>query len=726
MAETGSTIHRQTTQIWWASTPDASQTVDSANAYWQATAPNRVNALHRQEVSDGTTAYAIAEFVYDNEYTTGNLTEEKYWDSVKLATAPTVVGGLSTANARVLTRAYNSRGAVTEIYAPDIRTSIVYGSVTGVNRPGPYPTQVTYAPGTTLARVWNYVWNYPAGVLTSSSDRDNSVTTTYVYDAVGRTTEVNEAGLRKTVTTYYDQTRRVRTVSDLATFGDTKLQTITKHDMLGRVIETRVSDGAVLGTTASATDGIRVTTNYSHANGSPPIVVTSTPYRTTTDPTLEWICTAPASCASTANRTGLTQMAYDANEIKTTDPADVVVEHVHDALGRLTQATEDPGTDKLDYDTTYAYDALGNLTTVTQGVQTRTFVYSSLSRLRSARNPESGTTHYCYDDAGNLKSRTDARVTLPSSALDSAGNLICPATAARATATYTYDDLRRPLTVAYSDTPPDVAYVYHTAAGTSGTANIGRLKSVTTTSAIVLYNSYDKLGRAPSLSQTVAGHPDTFTFAATYYLNGALKSQTYPSGRMVSYGVDDAGRATTVAAGTRTYADMTATVGHAYAPDGRLQQMKLGNNLWETRDYRTPGTTTRFLLGTSKGTATSPGASERVALGYNYSGTANNGNLMSHTITRPGRTQPWTQEFTYDALNRLKTAGETAGYSRTFGYDRYGNRWLKSSQHGEDRGRKPRAAVQRVRRRHESHDDFDGGLRRGRQPDHVQPVHARL
>ena len=169
------------------------------------------------------------------------------------------------------------------------------------------------------------------------------------------------------------------------------------------------------------------------------------------------------------------------------------------------------------------------------------------------------------------------------------------------------------------------------------------------------------------MSQTIAGHPDTFSFAATYYLNDALESQTYPSGRTVRYDVDDAGRVTTVAAGTRTYADMTATVGHAYAPDGRLQQMKLGNNLWETRDYQTPGTTTRFMLGTSKGTAMSPGASERVALGYNYSGAANNGNLMSHTIRRPGRTQPWTQEFTYDALNRLKTAGETAGYSRTSG-----------------------------------------------------------
>ena len=127
---------------------------------------------------------------------------------------------------------------------------------------------------------------------------------------------------------------------------------------------------------------------------------------------------------------------------------------------------------------------------------------------------------------------------------------------------------------------------------------------------------------------------------------------------------------------------MPATAGHAYAPDGRLQQMKLGNNLWETRDYdrlETPQgqprrLTTRFKLVTPDETTMLPGATERVALGYHYSGTANNGNLMSHTITRSGTT--WTQTFGYDGVNRLKTATETNGYNREFGYDAFGNRWV--------------------------------------------------
>ena len=347
----------------------------------------------------------------------------------------------------------------------------------------------------------------------------------------------------------------------------------------------------------------------------------------------------------------------------------------HNRSGQLRSETD---VGNLAYNTAYTYDPLDNLLTVTQGVQTRTFVYSSLSRLRSATNPESGTTHYCYAAAGNLTSRTDARVTLPSSALDTAGrHLNCPANAAHATATYVYDDLQRLDTVTYSDTTPNVDYDYHTSADGSVVPNIGRLKSITSTPADSLYNSYDTLGRVTSMSQTIAGHPDTFSFAATYYLNDALESQTYPSGRRVDYTVDDAGRVERVSDGTTTYADMSATAGHAYAPDGRLQQMKLGNNLWEIRDYYTPGTPTLFKLVTPDEMTMLPGAIERVALGYHYSGTANNGNLMSHTITRPGRTQPWTQTFTYDAANRLETARETGGYDREFGYDRYGNRWVK-------------------------------------------------
>lgn len=44
-----------------------------------------------------------------------------------------------------------------------------------------------------------------------------------------------------------------------------------------------------------------------------------------------------------------------------------------------------------------------------QGSQQRDFTYSSLSRLLTATNPESGTLSYGYDPNGNLLTKTDAR-----------------------------------------------------------------------------------------------------------------------------------------------------------------------------------------------------------------------------------------------------------------------------------------------------------------------------
>src|SRR5262249_44816635 len=66
-------------------------------------------------------------------------------------------------------------------------------------------------------------------------------------------------------------------------------------------------------------------------------------------------------------------------------------------------------TDNPSQPTSYSYDTLSNLITVNQGSQTRTFTYSSLARLLSATNPESGAISYQYDDGGNLLVKTDAR-----------------------------------------------------------------------------------------------------------------------------------------------------------------------------------------------------------------------------------------------------------------------------------------------------------------------------
>jgi YD repeat-containing protein len=59
-----------------------------------------------------------------------------------------------------------------------------------------------------------------------------------------------------------------------------------------------------------------------------------------------------------------------------------------DHLGRLKQIDELNDDGSLYASTLYAYDARGNLTQVDQGSQQRLFTYDSLSRLKTAKNPE--------------------------------------------------------------------------------------------------------------------------------------------------------------------------------------------------------------------------------------------------------------------------------------------------------------------------------------------------
>ena len=109
----------------------------------------------------------------------------------------------------------------------------------------------------------------------------------------------------------------------------------------------------------------------------------------------------------------------DANATTVTDQAGKVRRSITNALGQLIRIDEPNGSKQLgtvsspSQPTGYAYDTLGNLTTVTQidgsNTQARMFGYSSLSRLLTAFNPESGTISYEYDNNGNLTEKTDAR-----------------------------------------------------------------------------------------------------------------------------------------------------------------------------------------------------------------------------------------------------------------------------------------------------------------------------
>jgi YD repeat-containing protein len=181
--------------------------------------------------------------------------------------------------------------------------------------------------------------------------------------------------------------------------------------------------------------------------------------------------------------------------------------------------------------TNYTYDVLNNLLTVVQASnttqqcggapncsQTRTFVYDSLSRLKSATNPESGLIQYVYDNNSNLTQKTDARLVVTN---------------------YIYDALNRvtnrnytaPGGLANYQATPNVSYTYDNLPNAKG-----KLTKVSSSTSTTEYTAFDILGRVTAHKQTTDGN--NYTTGYVYNLSGALIEETYPSNRKVKNTLD--------------------------------------------------------------------------------------------------------------------------------------------------------------------------------------------
>lgn len=379
--------------------------------------------------------------------------------------------------------------------------------------------------------------------------------------------------------------------------------------------------------------------------------------------------------------------SYSGNNVTVTDQSGKKRRSVANALGQLIRVDEPNGTEQFEdgngnpvQPTGYTYDALGNLALVSQGVQTRTFVYDSLSRLKEATNPEAGTIKYTYDANGNLKTKRDAR---------------------GIKTVYDYDNLDRVLKGCYrnigttaplgmttctsnTETPeantPDVAYTYDNITNAKGL-----LTKVTNGFSTTDYQLFDEVGRVTQSQQTTDGKIyDPMNY--TYNLSGSMVEQKYPSGRVVKNVLDNDGDLSIVQSkknansGYWNYAK-----NFTYTAAGAVSSMQLGNGKWESTQFNSRLQPTQSALGTIQN------GTDKLKLDFSYGTTQNNGNVISQTITVPTETRGGTthngftatQNYLYDSLNRLSQAAEAVtpngqplynSWSQTFTYDRYGNR----------------------------------------------------
>jgi RHS repeat-associated protein len=442
--------------------------------------------------------------------------------------------------------------------------------------------------------------------------------------------------------------------------GDHALRTQTLYDGFGRTMEARSyeSGSAYISTTQSydALGRVAGMTNPSRPGDG-------LNYQTV------YGYDALGRTLSVTTPDGAATTSYSGNQTTMTDQAGKKKRNTYDGLGRLFNVREDP--DTLNYTADYRYDALGNLTLVSlgycQACQQRHFSYDSLGRLTQAVNPESGTVNYTYDGNGNLLTRTDNRAIKT---------------------TNTYDALNRVLSKSYSDGTPAVTYNYDA----SGVSNsIGQLTSVANASSVTNYMGFDALGRVTASNQQTGGQ--TYSFAYLYNLAGALKSETYPSGRVVTASYDGANRAYSMS-GNLSGQNSTYVTQTAYWPHGAIYHYVRGNGVWYAASYnnRLQQTGSYEAINNDIGqmllvSCPNWGVNSNVGIADicpHASGSNDNGNLQSADVYAggPGAASSlahFQQSFSYDGVNRLTAASDSGGWSRSFGYDQYGNGWVTAN-----------------------------------------------
>ncbi|MFC6607737.1 RHS repeat-associated core domain-containing protein [Amorphoplanes digitatis] len=324
---------------------------------------------------------------------------------------------------------------------------------------------------------------------------------------------------------------------------------------------------------------------------------------------------------------------------------------ITDALGRTVETRQYPGTtvSGTQYNSTkYGFNQKGENTTVTDSAgNQRSYRYDLLGRKISSADPDSGTTSATYNDAGDVTSTTDALnqtlsydYTLPAGYADPRGRKTALWLGAIGTgtklATWTYDTLAKGRTTSSSRWAGASEYK---------TAMLGYNH---------LYQAAGATITIPAAEGALAG---TYTFSATYNLDGTVNSESIPA-------------TSDLLAETLNYA-YDSTTGRAYSLKtnygGVTKQIVLST---QYTSFGEPAVTTFADSSTApwaQQALTYDPATRRLAGAKTLKSTASNivgdvhytynaaGDIISSADTPSGGTAN-TQCYTFDGLHRLTSA----------------------------------------------------------------------
>lgn len=481
-----------------------------------------------------------------------------------------------------------------------IKTVAPRGTISGANE-NAFATQYTYNSLNLPAEVIDPLGNSTAltydamGNTLTAVDALGNVNS-YTYDSAGNLlTFTNSLG--QVVSYHYDSMNRIDSITDPA------LKTsYINYDKFGRVIETK------------DTLGRSVKQEWNNVD-----------YKT----------------ASIDANNARTEYAYDfnGNVVNIKDANNAVSSLTYDSLNRNITIKDAQGNI-----TKKEYDIIGRVkNTIDAAGKSSTFSYDSNGNLLSSTNALGKNRSWEYDVLGRKIQYTDEANKVESYSYDAGSNLVSKTRADGSIVGYTYDARNLLTNVDYPGTDADLAYIYDA---------LGRKVSEQKGSEAATAYAYDAIGQLTSRG------PPNSKVLYEYDVIGNTTKLTYPSGRVVNYGFDDASQLTTL-----TDAAL-GTVSYGYDTRGNKTSITLPNQVVESNVYDVNNRRTNVKI--------AKGADVIYSKNHAYSSV---GNIIQQEKTGTGVSTPTLEDFSYDPLSQLTAQKKNSDGSavNAYGYDAVGN-----------------------------------------------------
>jgi RHS repeat-associated protein len=514
------------------------------------------------------------------------------------------------------------------------------------------PTSID-PPGYSTQDQTTYTYDSARGNLIALSRTDPIVgTTTFEYDAFNRLVRTTDPNGVVTETTY-DSLNRVTSVIRRGATPADDLVTTNTYNVFGDLFRTTLPAGNVVEYTYDTAGRLRSIERKPNAttpgertfytldgagnrtreelqrwSGSAWVTESSTDFTYSTRCVLDKMVYPDGTATEYGyDCKGRLQKVWDAKHPSNSQTNPAMQLYSYDALNHLASVTQPwTGAGGGAATTSYGYDVQDHLSQVTDANGTVTsFTFSDRDLLTREASEVSGITDYSYNDHGEKIGETDARgVTL----------------------TRTLDALDR---VTFVDTPDnnlDTTYVYDDP-GVSFSK--GRLTAISRSGQSLAYG-YDRFGRL--LQDGIVGYG--------YDRNGSRTTLTYPGGVVATTSYDFADRPSALSVRDGANPSQTLVTAAAYKPFGPLSSLTLGNGLVESRGFNA-----RYFP-----------SSIAVAghLGWNFT-TDSVGNITGITDTLSSASS---RTFGYQDVDYFLTQGDGPWGTRSWAYDRIGNRLSKT------------------------------------------------